>query len=254
MPEGFAKLSLMDWRPLPIGIGLARSIWKPYSHGAGNVRGGRASEAGEGASPNPCRIPPSRSVLPEAVHEVLEPLLAARDRPHVRVSAERPLRQRLQPGDAARCRGRAARHGSAEATLRKLLGRRRAPLQRRRRRDLPPCAAEGSALPPRSARHREEAGGGRGDRSSLIRPSCSISSTASRDTTTSKSWTRQCKVDEFLTGDDPGRHCGSKVTVPPRLTVAFQSPRSPGGRTRFQDRTRRTAGRRPLDRRGHPPG
>src|SRR5882762_6937396 len=33
-------------------------------------------------------------VLPEAVHQVLEPLLAARDRPHVRVSAERPLRQR----------------------------------------------------------------------------------------------------------------------------------------------------------------
>src|SRR6202022_870062 len=33
-------------------------------------------------------------VLPEAVHQVLEPLLAARDRPHVRVSAKRPVRQR----------------------------------------------------------------------------------------------------------------------------------------------------------------
>src|ERR1700724_2160360 len=33
-------------------------------------------------------------LLPEAVHLVLEPLLAARDRAHVRVSAERPVRQR----------------------------------------------------------------------------------------------------------------------------------------------------------------
>src|SRR3989454_10805945 len=59
------------------------------------AEGPRASPArsGVGAAPRQ-RKDLDSLVLPEAVHQVLEPLLAARDRPHVRVWAERPLRQR----------------------------------------------------------------------------------------------------------------------------------------------------------------
>ena len=84
-----------------------------------------------------------------------------------------------------------------------------------------PCAAEGSVPSRRALLGWSRGGRRRARRQKFAYPSFLLDpSTASRDTTRSGLWTRHCKVDEFLTDDDVGRHCGSKVTMPRRLTLA----------------------------------